>query len=254
MQVVKEGVDGAVAAEGIFFWGSEFLRLRVNIPHVTVEGEVEQTICGIRLSSEYVSLLRLTKSISSPRIFVVAVSRCLDFSGLLSILCTLRGSKPYSSMFALMYSESRVAKLYPLILFIPTSMSTLRIPRSLSRTQPPVKRKTRRSSSGLSLSISCAASTRSLRTAASSGERARVCGAVGIVGVVIVLYLFEALVGGEDVVVVVAVGMSRLRFRSGLFAGDGERVCASTINTRGKRILGESKNCDLRSGRSLSLA
>jgi len=116
-------------------------------------------------------------------------------------------------MFALMYSESRVAKLYPLILFIPTSMSTLRVPRSLSRTQPPVKRKTRRSSSGLSLSISCAASIRSLHTAASSGERARVREVVGVVGVVIVLYLFEALVGErEDVVVVVVVEMSRLRF------------------------------------------
>jgi len=99
-------------------------------------------------------------------------------------------------MFAVMYSESRVAKLHPLILFIPTPTSTFRVPRGLLQSQPPAKRKAKRVSSSLSLSISCAASRRSLGKAASSGERARVRGVVGVVGAVVVLYLFEALAEG----------------------------------------------------------
>jgi len=108
-------------------------------------------------------------------------------------------ARPNFSMIALMYSESRVAKLHPLILFIPTPTSTFRVPRGLLQTQSPVKRKARPPSSSLSLSISCAASRRILSKAASSGERARVrgvVGAVGAVGAVVVLYLFEALVEG----------------------------------------------------------
>ena len=76
-------------------------------------------------------------------------------------------------------------------------MSMPWVPRSLSRTQPPVKRKTRASSSGLYLLISCAALTRSLLTGVSLGEGARVCGLVGGAGIVIALYLFRAWVGRE---------------------------------------------------------
>ncbi len=42
---------------------------------------VPNSICGLRLSAAYVSLRRLTKSTSMPKILTVAVSRCLDRSG-----------------------------------------------------------------------------------------------------------------------------------------------------------------------------
>ena len=72
-------------------------------------------------------------------------------------------------------SETLVAKLKPVILLMPTSMSLETPPRSLSRTHPPVKRRTRGSSSeGLVESISAATSTRSFRTDSSSAVRLRV--------------------------------------------------------------------------------
>jgi len=86
-----------------------------------------------------------------------------------------------------------VAKSDPLILFIPTSMSTLQVPRWLSRTQPAVKSETRRSFWGLSPSINCTASLRSLRPGTSSGERVRVV--VGAVRVVIVLIYLKRWLG-----------------------------------------------------------
>jgi len=177
-----------------------------------VEGKEEQTIWGIRLSSEYDSLLRLTKSTSNPKIFLVAVSRCLDFFGLLFILCTSPRSGPRFSMFGLLCSGTLVAKSYPVILFIPTSMSALGSPRSLSRTQPPVNRKTKWSPSGLPLSISCATSARILLISASSCVRVKVGGVVRTAGNSIVLYFFEMVVGGVDVASVVVIGVGRLRF------------------------------------------
>jgi len=58
-------------------------------------------------------------------------------------------AQPHFLMFAVMYSESRVAKLHPLILFIPTPTSTFRVPRGLLQSQQPVKRKAKRASSSL---------------------------------------------------------------------------------------------------------
>jgi len=43
-------------------------------------------------------------------------------------------ARPNFSMIALMYSESRVAELHPLVLFIPTLTSTFRAPRGLLQT------------------------------------------------------------------------------------------------------------------------
>jgi len=97
------------------------------------------------------------------------------------------------AIFALMYSERQVAKLRPLILVILTPTSTFRVQRGLFQTQPPVERKARRPSSSSSLLISCAESRRNLSKAASSSERTR---GRGVVGAVVVLYLFEELVEG----------------------------------------------------------
>jgi len=121
-------------------------------------------------------------------------------------------------------------------LFIPTSISTLRVPRSSPRAQPQVESKTRRLSSGLSSPVTCAASARSLRRAASASASVRVV--VGVVGVVMVQYLFEALVGGGEnvmVVVVIVVEMSHLPFCFlGLSARDGELLWARAVNTTGE--------------------
>jgi hypothetical protein len=43
----------------------------------------DHTTMGIRLSSAYVSDRKLTKSIVALKIFIFAVSKCLDLSGLL---------------------------------------------------------------------------------------------------------------------------------------------------------------------------
>jgi len=85
-------------------------------------------------------------------------------------------------------------------------MSALWSPRSLSRTQPPVKRKTKRSSWHFSLSISCAASTKILRRTASLDERVRVGWVVTIAEDVIVWCIIEMSTGvGEDVLMVAVV-------------------------------------------------
>jgi len=104
--------------------------------------------------------------------------------------------KPHFFMFEPMYSGTGVAKLHPLISFIPPLMSTPPIPRSLSQAKLPMKRKSRRSSSGLSLPVPRTRPTRSLLTGASSDERAMVRGVVGGVRIV-VLYLSEGLVGEQ---------------------------------------------------------
>jgi len=76
------------------------------------------------------------------------------------------------------------------------------------------------------------------------------------VGVFIELYIFEALAGmGGVAAAVVVVEMIRLRFWSGLFAGMENGVWDPAIsNYSWRKNSGESKNCDLRSGGSLSLA
>jgi len=45
MIAYKEGVGGAITAEGILFWGSKFLRVGPIILHVKVEDKVEQNHC-----------------------------------------------------------------------------------------------------------------------------------------------------------------------------------------------------------------
>ena len=120
-------------------------------------------------------------------------------------------------------------------------MSALWSPRSLSRTQPPLKRKTKRSSSDFSLSISCAASTKRLRRTASSGERVRVGILVRITEDAIVWRFFEIFFWGGGGCGDGDCGSSGSVRNESFFSssdrvhtrGHGERVRAPAIDTTG---------------------
>ena len=97
---------------------------------------VPNVIVGIRELCAYSSDLKFTKSIHSPRIFIRAVSRCFDWSGLDMMTATLCFSCPWLSR----YAFTRSANSFPIILSSAISISNDSLPMSLSLTQPPAHR------------------------------------------------------------------------------------------------------------------
>ena len=106
----------------------------LRITSIKRAGPATLTTCvGILLFSAYSSLLRFTKSSSIPRIVVRAVSRCFDWSGLLSILATFFTVR---SFWVRQNSTKRSAKGTPIMFSSAMSMSLHCDPSSCTEQRP----------------------------------------------------------------------------------------------------------------------
>mmetsp|Transcript_2857 Transcript_2857/g.8330 ORF Transcript_2857/g.8330 Transcript_2857/m.8330 type:complete len:247 (-) Transcript_2857:159-899(-) len=128
---------------------------------------VPNVIVGIRVSpaSAYDSERRLTKSTSTLHSRIVAVSRCLDCSGLAAMTpivddAAIAALEPPPSRPAASVATTRSANAAPEQLSMAISTSLVTFPRALSRTQPPTNRT-------VVLSFAAAATNTSTRLASS---------------------------------------------------------------------------------------
>jgi hypothetical protein len=93
IHVIKQGVDGEIPSLCVLLGRAKLLEFTSAQPQLSglnsPDNSTVLTIVGIRECPAYVSDRKFTKSTSWPRIFTVAVSKCLLWSGLLAIVAIL---------------------------------------------------------------------------------------------------------------------------------------------------------------------